>query len=271
MLIQDRLWRWFCDADPNLWMLIPEGALWRWFDRGSQDMSGPCPKQAPPPPCPSNDLGQHRLGFASEPPGFSSGECQGADCCMTWGGVGCAWFFEYGLFWVNTINHLAIIQEVTISNHSLLSMLQPHGSPMAPDLNLGMAHLWMICQRQQSLWAFHRISIWKLLWPRLTSWQRFGASRAWFIHPLMWIPRMQHVTVESIYIVCDGKVEASSRMHGWQPIWKYSLVVSKQSSIQSVHTLGSHASEIPNHEFLEASQPLPPGIASSAHPPERFA
>ena len=31
-----------------------------------------------------------------------------------------------------SINHLlAIIQEVTISNHSLLSMLQPHGSPMA--------------------------------------------------------------------------------------------------------------------------------------------
>ena len=32
MLTQDRLWRWFCDADPNLWMLIPDAALWRWFD-----------------------------------------------------------------------------------------------------------------------------------------------------------------------------------------------------------------------------------------------
>ena len=32
MLIQDRFWRWFCDADPNLWMLIPNAALWHCFD-----------------------------------------------------------------------------------------------------------------------------------------------------------------------------------------------------------------------------------------------
>ena len=35
----------------------------------------------PPLPCPSNDLGPLRLGFALEAAGFSGGECYGAACC----------------------------------------------------------------------------------------------------------------------------------------------------------------------------------------------
>jgi hypothetical protein len=38
MLIQHRLWRWFYDADPNVWMLIPEAAPWRWFDSIVSDL-----------------------------------------------------------------------------------------------------------------------------------------------------------------------------------------------------------------------------------------